>query len=145
MIAREAALELVACLRCRLLLGLGAVGLLSLVGCRTIPTAASNIFCFSDVHRVQESGDIVGTELLLRISGETVTGILKYYEGFTPISSDVTGTTRGGVVEVVGAIPGGRVEITGARTPRAFTGKILVKLERQDNFQQIALPSVSCP
>ncbi|HEY0143201.1 MAG TPA: hypothetical protein VGF48_20075 [Thermoanaerobaculia bacterium] len=45
---------------------------------------AQTVQTYSDIREVEESGDVVGTELTLHVSGEAATGTLRHYEGMEP-------------------------------------------------------------
>jgi hypothetical protein len=46
---------------------------------------------YSDVREIEESGDVVGTELTLQVDGEVVSGSLRHYEGVEPDPIALTG------------------------------------------------------
>jgi hypothetical protein len=57
---------------------------------------------YSDVHYVEESGDVVGTELTLLLQGEQVIGTLRHFEGYDAEMIRVHGTLAGDVLKVSG-------------------------------------------
>ena len=64
---------------------------------------------YSDVQFIEESGDVVGTELTLIEQGEKTTAILRFFEGAEAPTSILTGTAtslRGHNVQIDGRVEG---------------------------------------
>lgn len=100
---------------------------------------------YSDVREVEESGDVVGTELTLQVAGEGVTGMLRHYEGTDPEPIAVTGRLVGNSLTLNGSYSEGRVQIAARLQNDRIVGKLSYHLERQTNDVELNLPRVERP
>jgi hypothetical protein len=100
---------------------------------------------YSDVREVEESGDLVGTELALQISGETVTGTLRHYEGVEPEAVAIAGRLVGSALTLSGTYSEGRIEIDARLQKNRLVGKLSYHLTGQTNVVELNLPRVERP
>jgi len=102
---------------------------------------------YSDVRYIAEGGgpgDLVGTELQLKIEGTEATGILRIYQGGCAEQVRVVGSFSGNTVHVSGEGQGyGKVDITGKLQHGRFDG--VLRLERDHSTQKIRLKRTSKP
>jgi len=100
---------------------------------------------YSDVREVEESGDIVGTELTLEIAGETVQGTLRHYEGAEAEPIAVAGRLVGATLTLAGSYSEGKVQITARLEKQRISGKLSYQLDGQTNDVELNLPRVDRP
>jgi hypothetical protein len=100
---------------------------------------------YSDVREVEESGDVVGTELTLQFAGEAVNGTLRHYEGTEPESIAVTGRLVGSLLTLSGSYSEGKVQITAHVQNDRVIGKLSYQLDGQTNEVELNLPRVERP
>jgi hypothetical protein len=100
---------------------------------------------YSDVKGVEESGDVVGTELTLQVAGKRVTGTLRHYEGTEPEPIAVAGRLEGDALTLRGSYSEGKVEITARLQNDRITGKLSYRLTGQTNDVELNLPRVVHP
>lgn len=100
---------------------------------------------YSDVREVEESGDIVGTELTLEIAGEAVTGMLQHYEGAEAEPIVVAGRLTGGALTLDGSYSGGKVRITARLEKHRISGTLSFQMDEQTNDVELNLPRVDRP
>ena len=115
----------------------------------TVPGCASTrprVACFSDVHPVAETGDIVGHTLVLRYEAPALLGgELQIFEGSdVPLIVPLTGSYTSDRLRLSGAIPKGKVEIDASTGPDALTGGISYVLPKQTNQAALTLPRKMC-
>lgn len=100
---------------------------------------------YSDVREIEESGDVVGTELTLQVGGEAVTGTLRHYEGTEPEPVAVAGTLVGNALTLGGSYSEGKVQITARLQNDRVIGKLSYHLDGQTNTVELNLPRVERP
>jgi hypothetical protein len=100
---------------------------------------------YSDVREVEESGDVVGTELTLHVAGEAVTGTLRHYEGTVPEPIAITGRLVGNSLMLSGSYSEGKVQITARLENDRIIGKLSYHLDRQTNDVELNLPRIERP
>ena len=100
---------------------------------------------YSDVTEVEESGDVVGTELTLEVVGETVTGTLRHYEGTEQEPIAVTGRLVRNSLTLDGSYSEGKVQITARLHNDRIIGKLSYHLAGQTNDVELNLPRVERP
>jgi hypothetical protein len=100
---------------------------------------------YSDVREVEESGDVVGTELTLQVAGEAVNGTLRHYEGTEPESVAVTGRLVQSSLTRSGSYSEGKVQITARVQNDRVIGKLSYHLNGQTNDVELNLPRVERP
>jgi hypothetical protein len=103
---------------------------------------------YSDVRYITEGGggpgDLIGTELQLKIEGTEATGILRIYQGGCAEQVRVIGSYSGNAVHVSGEGQGyGKVEITGKLQHSRLDGSL--RLERDHSTVKIRLKRTSKP
>lgn len=104
-------------------------GLILIFMCVQITHATSlQKFVFSNLHFVEESGDLVGTVVCLKTSGENITGTLIDIEGEEPVSATVNGTKKGGEVLFQGKPPYGTASFRGKIDHHMLIGTIIRNL-----------------
>lgn len=95
---------------------------------------------YSDVHTVEESGDILGTDLTLVVDGETVAGTVRHFEGAEADPIHVTGTLTGSKLSLHGVLWNNPVELSGRLANNEMTGTLsfivngetTLRLQRRD-------------
>ncbi len=97
---------------------------------------------YSDVREVEESGDVVGTELTLQFAGEAVTGTLRHYEGTEAEPIAVTGRLVVNSLTLNGSYSEGKVHIRARLQNDRVTGKLSYQLDGQTNDVELDLPRV---
>jgi hypothetical protein len=100
---------------------------------------------YSDVREVEESGDVVGTELTLQVAGEVVNGTLRHYEGTEPESIAVTGRLVRSSLTLSGSYSEGKVQITARVQNDRVIGKLSYQLNGQTNDVELNLRRVERP
>lgn len=100
---------------------------------------------YSDVNEVEETGDLVGTELILSFAGEKVAGTLRHYEGTEPAAIAVTGRLDGAALTLSGSYPDGKVQITARFAKNRIVGKLSYHLDGQTNNVELDLPRLERP
>lgn len=99
---------------------------------------------YSDVHIEEAAGDLVGTEVELKIEGTKATGVLRIYQGGCAEPVQVTGSLSGNAVHVSGEGQGfGKIEITGNLRRGGLEG--LLRLERNHTAEKIRLKKITKP
>lgn len=94
---------------------------------------------FSDVRSVEETEDIVGTELALLVDDESVVGTLRHFEGREAEDIAVSGTLRGDHLLLTGTYSEGAVEIDARMAEGMIIGELRFKLPRQTNTVHLRL------
>lgn len=107
--------------------------------------AARSPQTYSDVREVEESGDIVGTELTLDIAGQAVTGTLRHYEGAEAEPIAVAGKLAGTVLTLGGSYSGGKVQIVARLDKNRVSGTLSFQLDGQTNDVELNLPRADRP
>lgn len=100
---------------------------------------------YSDVREIEESGDVVGTELTVRVLGERVTGTIRHYEGADPEVITVTGRLLESALRLSGTYSEGTVEITARLEKDHVIGKLSFHLPGQTNEVELDLPRIERP
>ncbi|MFZ2493946.1 MAG: hypothetical protein WA208_20895 [Thermoanaerobaculia bacterium] len=88
---------------------------------------------------VEETEDIVGTELAIFIDDESVAGKLRHFEGREAEEISVRGTMRGDHLMLTGTYSEGAVEIDAQMAGRVIIGELRFKLQGQTNTVQLRL------
>jgi hypothetical protein len=125
----------------RSLLPVKALLLIALVPVRAMGQAQT----YSDVRQVEESGDLVGTELRLQVAGEKVTGTLRHYEGTDPEPIAVAGNLVDGALTLSGSYSEGTVKITARLKNDRVIGKLSYQLNGKTNQVDLNLPKIRRP
>lgn len=97
---------------------------------------------YSDVTEVEETGDLLGTELTVEVAGETVTGTLRHYEGTQPAPIAVAGRLAGDALTLNGSFAEGTVQITARLQDDRVVGTLFYHLTGQTNRVELDLPRV---
>lgn len=100
---------------------------------------------YSDVREIEESGDVVGTELTVRVLGQKVTGTIRHYEGADPEVITVTGRLLENALRLSGTYSEGTVEINGRLERDRVIGKLSFHLTGQTNEVELNLPRIERP
>src|SRR5689334_14993775 len=95
---------------------------------------------YSDVREVEESGDIVGTELVLTRVGADVTATLRYFEGTEPAPIAMRGHLSNGVLTLAGVFSNGKVRVDARVEDGRVRGRLSFELEGQTNDVELNLP-----
>lgn len=84
--------------------------MLSLIGV-FLPAFASaqDSVTYSDVRVIEESGDLIGTELTLQVENGSARGTLRHYEGVSPQPIGIAGHLAGNALEMTGSYSEGTV------------------------------------
>ncbi len=101
---------------------------------------------YSDVHAVDDggAGELVGTELELKIDGSKATGIVRIYQGGCAEPVPVTGSFSGNTINVSGEGEGfGKIEITGHFRHGHLDGSL--QLDRIHHSEKIRLGKIRKP
>jgi hypothetical protein len=99
---------------------------------------------YSNVQYQEGAGDLVGTELELKIEGTAATGVLRIYDGRCAEPVQVTGSVSGTTLHVSGEGVGyGKMEITGKLQRGRFDG--LLRLDRNHSSEKIRLKRITKP
>ena len=99
---------------------------------------------YSDVHAVEDSGDLAGTEMELKIEGSSATGVARIYQGRCAEPMRVTGSATGNAIHVSGEGEGfGKIDITGKLQHGHFNG--VLRLDRDHSSEKIRLKKISKP
>ena len=100
---------------------------------------------YSDVREVEETADLVGTELRLLITNAGVTGTLRHYEGSEPAPIEVAGILEAGVLTLNGTYPNGKVLLRARLQHDRLIGTLSYQLPGQTNDVELNLPRVERP
>ena len=110
----------------------------------------SGLRIYSDVRIEEREGDLIGTELELKIDGTAATGVVKIYQGGCAEHVPVTGSASGNTIHVSGEGQNfGKIEITGTLQSGHigqsdhFDG--LLRLERDHTSEKIRLKKIAKP
>jgi hypothetical protein len=110
----------------------------------------SGLRIYSDVRVEEREGDLIGTELELKIDGTAATGVVKIYQGGCAEHVPVTGSASGNTIHVSGEGQNfGKIEITGTLQSGHigqsdhFDG--LLRLERDHTSEKIRLKKIAKP
>jgi hypothetical protein len=95
---------------------------------------------YSDVREVKETGDFVGTDLMIVVANGKVTGRLREYEGVEPAAIELVGAVTDGQLTLRGTLPDGEVEVVGREEAGRFVGWVFFRLQRQTNKHALDLP-----
>jgi hypothetical protein len=105
---------------------------------------------YSDVRLEEGEGELIGTELELKIDGTAATGIVKIYQGGCAEHVPVTGSASGNAIHVSGEGQNfGKIEIAGTLQSGHigqsdhFDG--LLRLERNHTSEKIRLKKIAKP
>jgi len=99
---------------------------------------------YSDVRIEEGAGDLVGTELELKIEGTGATGVLKIYQGGCAEHVQIAGSLTGNTIHVSGEGQGfGKIEITGNLEHGRLDGSL--RLERTHTSEKIRLKRITKP
>jgi hypothetical protein len=110
-----------------------------------LPATALAAQTYSDVREVDETGDLVGTELALQMAAQKVTGTLWHYEGTEPEPILLDGRIEGEALTLSGSYSGGKVEIAARLKGNRILGKLSFHLPGQTNDVELNLPRVDRP
>ena len=104
-------------------------------------------YVFSDVHHVAEVDDYVGTEIVLNLCAGVaeVGGSWNEYEGYNPVTTNLSGRRAEKAVRLGGANSEGKVEFVGRLEDQRLVGKLtwFIGISRQK--KNINLVRKQCP
>lgn len=105
---------------------------------------SSSVVMFSDVRVVEDTGDTVGTELVIRATGEQLCGVLRQFEG-SPISSVVplSGYRYRGRLSLRGEQGELRVTVDGTEDESSFAGVVIFLVGETPHEVTVLLPIVT--
>ena len=106
--------------------------------------------CYSDVRLVPETGDVVGSRLLLRVTGDRAEGTLEFFQGNpVPVRAALVGTIKTGRVTLSASESEAHVPFTisGLSSKRRFRGTIAFNrgtLTETDSLVLLSVPVKEC-
>lgn len=105
---------------------------------------SSSVAMFSDVRVVEETGDTVGMELVIRATGEQLCGVLRQFEG-SPTSSVVplSGCRYRGRFSLTGEHGELRVTVDGTKDESSFAGVVIFLAGETHHEVTVLLPIVT--
>ncbi len=101
--------------------------------------------CYSDVRLVPETGDVVGSRLLLRLTGDRAEGTLEMFEGSpVPVRAALAGTNQNSRVTLSASESSAHVPFTisGLSNKRHFRGTIAFDRGTLTDTESLVLRSV---
>jgi hypothetical protein len=113
------------------------------------PSSSPNCeeYVFSDVHHVPEADDYVGTEIVLNLcSGVAeVSGSWSEYEGYNPVTTNLSGRRTKKTLRLGGENSEGKVEFIGRLEDQRLVGKLTWFIGNNRQKKNINLVRKQCP
>lgn len=104
---------------------------------------STSVMMFSDVCVVEETGDVVGMELIIRVSGEEVCGVIRLFEGApTPTETPLSGTVIGDRVSLTGEHNELKVTVDGTTAGDSIAGAVSFMVGQSHHDVTVLVPRI---